>query len=82
MLPAAAGHANGMAEGDINLDVYYRGLAGKRIQELGDRLLRLSREAEAAGAHDAAWHLADLSTQLLDLGLEVAGQQTPQAEPG
>lgn len=67
-------------DGAINLDVYYRGLAGERLQELGDRLLVLSREAEAAGAHDAAWHLADLSTQLLDLGIEVSGQHTPPVE--
>lgn len=61
----------------MNLDTYYRGLAAERLQELGDRLLALSREAEAAEAHDAAWHLADLSTQLLDMGLEVGGQITP-----
>jgi hypothetical protein len=66
-----------MAAGDINLDVYYRGLAAERLQELGDRLLALAREAEGAGARDAAWHLADLSTQLLDLGIEVGGQSTP-----
>jgi hypothetical protein len=57
---------------EINLDAYYRGLAGEQLQQLGDRLLRLSSEAEQAGAHDAAFHLADLSTQLLDLGVEVS----------
>ena len=61
----------------INLDAYYRGLAAERLQELGDRLLTLSREAEQADAHDAAWHLADLSTQLLDMGLAVGNAQTP-----
>lgn len=61
----------------INLDAYYRGLAAERLQELGDRLLTLSREAEQAEAHDAAWHLADLSTQLLDMGLAVGNTQTP-----
>ena len=62
----------------INLDAYYRGLAAERLQELGDRLLTLSREAEKADAHDAAWHLADLSTQLLEMGLDVANQHTSQ----
>lgn len=64
----------------INLDAYYRGLAAERLQQLGDDLLGLAREAEESDAHDAAWHLADLSTQLLDLGLQVAGQQTPRAD--
>lgn len=58
---------------EINLDVYYRGLAAERLQELGDRLLELSGEAERADAHDAALHLADLATQLLDMGLHVGG---------
>lgn len=62
---------------DINLDTYYRGLAGERLQELGDRMLELSREAESAEAHNAAMHLADLATQLLDMGLDVGGQNTP-----
>lgn len=62
---------------DINLDTYYRGLAAQRLQELGDRLLELSREATNAEAHDAAWHLSDLATQLLDMGLDVGGQTTP-----
>lgn len=61
---------------DINLDAYYRGLAGERLQELGDRLFALSREAEQADAHDAALHLSDIATQLLDMGLEVGGQTT------
>jgi hypothetical protein len=60
----------------INLDVYYRGLAAERLQELADRMLELSQEAEQAGAHDAAWHLADVSTQLLDIGLAVGGEHT------
>ncbi len=60
----------------INLDAYYRGLAAERLQEIGDTLLQLSREAEAASAHDAAWHLADLSTQLLEMGLDVSNLTT------
>lgn len=64
---------------DINLDIYYRGLAAERLQELADRMLALSREAETADAHDAAMHLADLSTQLLDMGLDVGGHTTPGA---
>ena len=63
----------------INLDAYYRGLAAEQLQELGDRLLTLSREAEEAKAHDAAWHLSDLSTQLLEMGLDVANQHTSQS---
>jgi hypothetical protein len=38
--------------------------------------LTLSREAEKAEAHDAAWHLADLSTQLLEMGLDVSNRTT------
>ena len=60
----------------INLDSYYRGLAAQQLQALGDQLLTLSREAEGAEAHDAAWHLADLSTQLLEMGLSVGTMQT------
>ena len=60
----------------INLDAYYRGLAAEQLQELGDRLLVLSREAEKAEAHDAAWHLSDLATQLLEMGLDVGNQST------
>lgn len=63
----------------INIDTYYRGLAAERLQELGDRFLALSQEAEQAGAHEAAWHLSDLATELLDMGLEVGGQRTPPA---
>lgn len=78
-----AAEANGSSDVNINLDRYYRGLAAERLQELGDRLLELSREAEQSAAHDAAWHLADLSTQLLDLGVELAGQRTPpEAQEG
>jgi hypothetical protein len=61
----------------INLDTYYRGLAAQRLQELADNMLRLSSEAERADAHDAAWHLADLSTQLLDMGVTLGGRRTP-----
>lgn len=60
----------------INLDSYYRGLAGEQLQALADQLLTLSKEAETAEAHDAAWHLADLSTQLLEMGLSVGTMQT------
>ena len=60
----------------INLDSYYRGLAAQQLQALGDQLLTLSREAEGAEAHDAAWHLADLSTQLLEMGLSVGTMST------
>ena len=56
----------------IDLDNYYRGLAAERVQELADRLGTLAREAEQAGADDAALHLSDLSTQLLDLGVDLA----------
>lgn len=65
---------------NINLDHYYRGLAAARLQELADQLLSLAREAEEALAHDAAWRLADVSTQLLDLGLSIGGERT--AGPG
>jgi hypothetical protein len=61
----------------MNLDAYYRGLAAEELQALGDRLLTLSREAEQAEAHSAAWHLSDLSTQLLDMGLNVGNANTP-----
>jgi hypothetical protein len=64
----------------INLDMYYRGLAAERLQALADDLLALSREAEESDAHDAAWHLADLSTQLLDMGVRVSGRRTPRAD--
>lgn len=59
----------------IDLDGYYRGLAAEDCQRLADTLLERSRAAELAGAHQAAWRLADASTQLLDLGLSLAGQQ-------
>lgn len=63
----------------INLDTYYQGLAAQRLQEMADTLLTLSREAEQADAHEAAFHLADLSTQLLDMGVEASGRRTPPA---
>lgn len=56
----------------IDVDSYYRGEAASQIQELADRLARLASEAGQGGADDAALHLADLSTQLLDLGVELA----------
>jgi len=61
----------------INLDAYYRGLAAEELQRLADRLMTLSGEAEAAQAHTAALHLAQASTELLDLGVSVAGRTTP-----
>lgn len=60
----------------INLDAYYRGLAAEQLQALGDHFLALSREAEKSEAHDAAWHLSDLSTQLLDMGMTVSTAST------
>ena len=60
----------------INLDVYYRGLAAEQLQGLADRMLALAGEAERAEAHEAARHLADVSTQLLDIGLAVGGEHT------
>lgn len=59
----------------INMDLYYKGVAGEHIQELSDRLLRLSQEAECEDAHDAALHLADAATQLLDVGIAVGGKR-------
>jgi hypothetical protein len=61
----------------INLDTYYRGLASERLQQLADNLLELSREAERSDAHDAAFNLADLSTQLLEMGLALTGRRHP-----
>lgn len=61
----------------INLDSYYRGLAAEQLQALGDQMLTLSREAEKAEAHDAAWHLSDIATQLLDMGMSISTAQTP-----
>lgn len=65
----------------INLDAYYRGLAAEELQRLGDRLLVLSREAEGARAHSAALHLAEASTELLELGMSVGGLRTSH-DPG
>lgn len=59
----------------IDLDTYYRGQAAEQVQGLADRLGLLAREAEQAGADDAALHLSDLSTQLLDLGVELAAHR-------
>lgn len=75
---ASLGNIRGMV---INLDIYYRGLAADHIQQLADRLLRLSQEAECADAHRAALHLADAATQLLDMGTEVNWQRTTSHEP-
>ena len=61
----------------MNLDHYYRSLGAERLQEMSDQMLTLSREAEQADAHDAAWNLADVSTQLLDIGVALSGQRTP-----
>ncbi len=65
----------------IDIDAYYRGLAGDDIQVLADRLLALSQQAELAGAHSAALHLADASTQMTDLAQDVGGAQAPQPAP-
>lgn len=59
----------------INMDIYYRGVAGDHVQQLADRLLRLSQETELQDAHDAALYLADAATQLLDVGIEVCGKR-------
>lgn len=64
----------------INPDAYYRGLAAERLQDIGDEMLRLSREAQQAEATTAALHLADVATQLLDMGLDMGGNTTPRAE--
>jgi len=69
------------AQMSIDIDAYYRGLAGDDIQVLADRLLALSQQAELAGAHGAALHLADASTQMSDLAQDVGGQQPPQPAP-
>lgn len=67
----------------INVDVYYCGLAAEELQTIADRFLELSQQAELASAHAAALHLADASTQLLDLGnsLESAVSGPPTEYP-
>ncbi|MGH8908890.1 MAG: hypothetical protein ACRD0K_20955 [Egibacteraceae bacterium] len=75
-----------MATYGIHTDMYYKGVAGERIQELADRLFRLSQEAEREDAHDAALDLADVATQLLEVGVQMAGKriahgQQAQAPP-
>ena len=62
----------------MNLDAYYRGLAAEKLQQLGDQLMILSGEAAQSAAHDAAWHLSELATELLEMGLEVGNQRTPR----
>lgn len=62
----------------IDINTYYRGLAAERLSEMGDRMLKLSGEAEEANAHSAALHLADLATQLEHMSREVA---PPTPEP-
>ena len=64
-----------MATTVIDSDLYYKGVAGERIQDLADRLLHIAQEAEREQAHDAALHLADASTQLLGVGLDVSGKR-------
>lgn len=59
----------------MDLNAYYRGAAAERVQELADDLARLAGDAGQAGADDAALHLADLSTQLLDLGVDLAAHR-------
>ncbi len=67
----------------INVDVYYCGLASEELQVLADRFMELSQQAEQASAHAAALHLADASTQLLDLGkaLDAAVAAPPSEFP-
>ncbi|MPZ88297.1 MAG: hypothetical protein GEU81_09520 [Nitriliruptorales bacterium] len=65
----------------IDVDAYYCGLAGEQLQVLADRLLTLSQQAEIAGAHGAALHLADASTQLLDLSSDLAERVASPQEP-
>lgn len=57
---------------EMDLDTYYRGLAAERLQRLSDGLFQTAREAEQADAQEAAWRLASVATQLLDMGIEVA----------
>ena len=65
----------------IDVDVYYCGLAAEELKVVADRFLELSQQAELAGAHAAALHLADASTQLLDLGANLdAVLSAPAAE--
>ena len=59
----------------INIDAYYKGVAGEHIQYLADCLLRLAQEAELQDAHDAALYLADAATQLLGVGIEACGKR-------
>lgn len=59
----------------IDLNAYYRGAAAEQVQHLADGLAQLAGEAGQSGADDAAMHLADLSTQLLDLGVELAAHR-------
>jgi hypothetical protein len=66
----------------INLDTYYRGLAAERLQRFADELMVLSGEAEQAEAHEAALHLADLATQLLDMGVALHGRRLPPEPRG
>ncbi len=63
----------------MNLDAYYRGLGAERVQALGDELVGLSQQAEQAEAHQAALHLADVATQLLEIGVALSGEA---ADPG
>jgi len=67
----------------INVDVYYCGLAAEQLQTIADRFLGLSQQAELSNAHAAALHLADASTQLLDLGnsLQAAVAAPPSEYP-
>lgn len=59
----------------IDLNAYYRGAAAEQVQDLADGLARLAGDAGQVGADDAALHLADLSTQLLDLGIDLAADR-------
>lgn len=65
----------------MDLDHYYRGLAAEQLEAIADQMLVLSREAEQADAHQAAFHLADVSTQLLDIGRELSGERDEPTPP-
>ena len=70
-----SGYGRAMATIVIDSDVYYKGVAGDCIQELADYLLHIAQEAEREQAHEAALHLADASTQLLGVGVDLAGRR-------
>lgn len=58
----------------MNLDAYYRSLGAERVQALADELAGLAQQAGQAEAHQAALHLADVATQLLEIGVALSGE--------